>query len=414
MTSFQQQPVSAIADDSGADTLRRFYAQIEYTAYWCIRLLVVSEGLQAVVPETVEDVVLVRADRYELHQVKTRDESRGPWTLTELQPILSKLFIHRGVFDKPCSFCFVSNQLAENTRQRGNHSPPSLYRLKSLLEARAMSGGLQPDEQVEYDAILQRVVPTIIQSCPPKTSLTEADCRGCLAVAQIDTQSNKLHYPNVNHEHSPTNIQALGDALQRRFPGHSPPTFVDCARIYRRLIDIVLQRVRGGQTFDERRITEEHVLDCRAEAAPAEPRHPEIAAAPGATLLDKKFHLAGFDTPRREAMHRQKAEASTFVRRLPAGDSFDALNRLILTLVDHQESRRQEVIASQPDTGAIGEAVLSRVRTELPALSQRCFPTRQDVDDHVCLGLLWEETGQCRALSHWVPATGVAVEHHPA
>jgi hypothetical protein len=74
--------------DIGADTLRRYAAQIEYTAFWCIRMLPESEAIEAVIPEAVEDVLVIRANQHELHQVKTRDESRGPWTLAEVLPIL--------------------------------------------------------------------------------------------------------------------------------------------------------------------------------------------------------------------------------------------------------------------------------------------------------------------------------------
>ena len=70
--------------DHGADTIKRYFAQVEYTAYWCIRMLHDVENITMVTPETVEDVVLVRPGAIELHQVKTRDESQEPWTMSEV------------------------------------------------------------------------------------------------------------------------------------------------------------------------------------------------------------------------------------------------------------------------------------------------------------------------------------------
>ena len=36
--------------DQGADTLKRYHAQIQYTLYWCIRMPRNCEGIEAVIP----------------------------------------------------------------------------------------------------------------------------------------------------------------------------------------------------------------------------------------------------------------------------------------------------------------------------------------------------------------------------
>ena len=90
--------------DTGADTLERYAAQIDYTVFWCIRMLRSTEGIVAVIPEGVEDLVLVRPCSVELHQIKTRDEGQGPWTTNDVVPILCKQYQHRLAFPDRESF----------------------------------------------------------------------------------------------------------------------------------------------------------------------------------------------------------------------------------------------------------------------------------------------------------------------
>jgi hypothetical protein len=116
--------------DQGTETLERYFAQIEYTAFWCIRMLYKNEGIEAVIPEGFEDVVIVRRDICELHQVKTRDEGPGPWLLSSVLPIICQQYKRRIVFSSDCHFHFVSDQIADNRVQK----PGSLFRLKHLLE----------------------------------------------------------------------------------------------------------------------------------------------------------------------------------------------------------------------------------------------------------------------------------------
>src|SRR4051812_8054980 len=113
--SFVKEHVLRTFGDDGATTTARYYAQFEYAAFWCIRMLSRNEGIVAVIPEGVEDVVVVRHDgtgnSYELHQVKTRDESQGPWNTADVLPILCKAYNHRHAFAGRVKFCFVSIQM---------------------------------------------------------------------------------------------------------------------------------------------------------------------------------------------------------------------------------------------------------------------------------------------------------------
>jgi len=148
MTSIKDQVLREFGDQ-GADTLERYFAQIEYTTLWCIRMLRDAEKISVVIPEGVEDVVVVRQDVYELHQVKTRDESQGPWTTAEVLPILCQQYHRRKAFPGECRYYFVSDQMAD-TKTRLREDPPAfgpLYRLKLLLEIEHDGQTHSPDEK---------------------------------------------------------------------------------------------------------------------------------------------------------------------------------------------------------------------------------------------------------------------------
>jgi hypothetical protein len=150
--------------DHGADTLERYFAQVEYTGYWCIRMLLRTERIIAVIPEGVEDVVVIRGHVHELHQVKTRDEGQGPWTTAEVLPILCKQYYHCTAFDEPCQFHFVSDQMADaKTLHTRADSLGALWRLKRLLDLKADGQTLKTSEDEELEQLEQRLLPKICE-----------------------------------------------------------------------------------------------------------------------------------------------------------------------------------------------------------------------------------------------------------
>src|SRR5690348_12853129 len=84
--------------DHGADTLDRFFAQLEYTAVWCARMLDPRENVRVVIPEAIEDLVVIRHGRFELRQVKCRDESVGAWSISDAVPILGAQYTRAYAF----------------------------------------------------------------------------------------------------------------------------------------------------------------------------------------------------------------------------------------------------------------------------------------------------------------------------
>ncbi|HEY7635923.1 MAG TPA: hypothetical protein VH763_10285 [Gemmatimonadales bacterium] len=147
--------------DQGADTIERYWAQIEYTAFWCIRLLLPSERLQSVIAEGIEDVVVVREVLVELRQVKTRDESVGSWTTAELLDILVAQYSRGMAFSTPHSYHLVSNGVADNRIEMRPTTYGPLYRLKHLLELHRAGESLSDTERADLDWFINRLCPVI-------------------------------------------------------------------------------------------------------------------------------------------------------------------------------------------------------------------------------------------------------------
>jgi hypothetical protein len=121
--------------DQGADTFEKHWAQLEYTAYWCIHLLAPPSQILGVIPEGVDDVIIIWGVCRELHQVKCRDEIQPPLTTAEILPILCQQYHRRLAFSEPCHFHFVSDYVADTkTQLKPGVSYGPLSRLKQLLD----------------------------------------------------------------------------------------------------------------------------------------------------------------------------------------------------------------------------------------------------------------------------------------
>jgi hypothetical protein len=145
MFTLLRQKVFKEFGDQGADTLDRYTTQIECSASLCIRMLNAKEGIGWVIPEGGDDVVVVRSGVYELHQVKTKDESQGTWTTAEVLPILCGQYDRRKIY--PTSGCNFHGSVAgielqlQFLLQFIYHSPGILLvkQNKSLLNGGTMS-----------------------------------------------------------------------------------------------------------------------------------------------------------------------------------------------------------------------------------------------------------------------------------
>jgi hypothetical protein len=246
--------------DQGADTLNRFFTQIEYTASLCIGALDSKEGIDYVIPEGGDDVVVVRRGKLEFHQVKTKDESHGTWTTADVLPIQCSQYHRRKIYPTAeCHFHFVPEQMADTRTalKAGSYGP--LYQLKTLLEAEHNFGS---PEQQEIDllaqleaVILPRMQEVLREKHNDDVSIDEA--RELLHKTWIETD-----HPTLRRSF---NIEVLETALEETCPSPSQFSTSQLRDIYDRLILLIIRKIIKGKTSEEHRIDATDVLNCRTE-----------------------------------------------------------------------------------------------------------------------------------------------------
>lgn len=408
MTSIKDQVLREFGD-KGADTLERYFAQIEYTALWCIRMLRDAEGISAVIPEGVEDVVIVRQDVYELHQVKTRDESQGPWTTAEVLPILCQQYHRRKAFPGECRFYFVSDQMAD-TKKRLRENPPAfgpLYRLKFLLEIEHDGQTHSAEEQEELKLFERVLIPRIRANLldKHKDKIDNGTAVTLLHNTWIETDCLMMRNPN--------NLIELESALSNLFPGTPSYTTIQLKEIYDRLLLLVVRRILTGRSLDTRQITREDVLDCRTTPQALGAGYPDLERIPGRTTLDKKAWLGGFDPTETPVFHRQKKQSEWIIRQLETLDLTYNLDRLTTAILDLQTACRHKVCRERGIQQKPGPRILKMLRPELASLAAKYFPESRDVDDQFCLGVLWRETDLCPAWWHGLDGFPQEMQREP-
>jgi hypothetical protein len=403
MTGIKQQ-VLRVFGDHGADTVRRFFTQIEYTAYWCIRMLRDAEGIDAVTPEGVEDLVVERRGINELRQVKTRDESQGPWTTADVLPILCQQYHRRKAFAAPCHYHFVSDQMADN-KASIERSFGRLFRLKFLLDVEHDGQTLTDEEKLELEEIEKTLIPKIRERLSKQHSedVDEGTALALLHDTWVETDSQAIR--NIEKQ----NLAELEEALAERCPGGSPLTMSNLKEVYVRLVILIARRITEATTLESRRIERDDVMGCRTARFTATDGYPDIDTVPGDSLLDKKARLGGFDPTELPRLHKQKALAEWTVRKLKSLGLQELLERLTTAIVDLQGVCRNKVCRQQGINDKPGPLILDMLRPELPRLAAGYFPHTEEVDEQFCLGVLWGETDRCMAWWHGLdgPAKGV-------
>lgn len=393
MSKIKQRVLREFGDD-GADTLRRYWAQIEYTAYWCIRMLRPKEVIQAVTPESVEDLMIERNGITELHQVKTRDESQGVWTIAEVLPIFCQQYHRRKAFSGECHFYFVSDQRADNEKRTKN-SFGSLYRLKFLLGVEHDGQSLSDDEQKELCELESKLIGKIQERyrTSHKEDLDDSTTKKLLHSTWIETDFHALHNA-VNQ-----NLVELSEALSDAFPGVPLPSHAHLKDMYCRLLLVIARKITDGLSVEARRITRDDVLNCRVASLPTD-GNPSLEKVPGNTVLDKKLFLGGFDPTEWPRFHRQKVIAEWTIRKLENLGLQRTLERLSVAIVDLQGDCRHHLCRNQNVSNKPGPYILQQIRPSLAPLGKTYFPEDDEVNEQFCLGLLWRETESCHAWWH--------------
>lgn len=380
--------------DQGADTLKRFITQIEYTASQCISMLDPKEGIDGLIPEGGDDVVVVRRGIHELHQVKTKDESQGPWTTAGVLPILCAQYHRRKIYPAAdCHFHFVSEQMADAKTALKAGSYGALYSLKTLLEAEHNYGQLEQEEidllnQLEA-VILPRIQEILHDKYNDDVSIDEA--RELLHKTWIETDHPTLRRP--------FNLEVLETALEEACPSPSQFSTTQLRDIYDRLLLLIIRKIIRGKTPEERQSCAADVLNCRTEECAVGDVLPDLSAVPGRTLLDKKAYLGGFDSTELPLFSRQKLNALGTERELQTLRAKN-LDKLRLALLDHQRKCRHKVCREMGVVEKPGPKILEMMEPELENIAASYFPGVREVDTQFCKGLLWDETNLCQAWWH--------------
>lgn len=380
--------------DHGADTLERYFAQVEYTAFWCIRMLRDAEGIEAVIPEGVEDVVVLQRGVYRLRQVKTRGESQGPWTTADVLPILCQQYHRRHAFPPECRYHFVSNQIADNKTALRTGSYGPLYRLKELLDIEHDGQQLNAHEQTELNKLEAVLVPkiqeTLLSQCGDDVDFATAVA--LLHSTYIETDCITVRNPN--------NLAELEDGLTELSPGTPPSTTAQLREMYDRLLLLVIRKIITGASLEARQVMCEDVLNCRTPVCAPIAGYPNLNSVPGRTLLDKKAWLGGFDATELSVFHKQSKLAERTIRQFRSLGLVDTLNRLATAILDLQRSCRHKVCREQGINRKPGPRILAMLRPELASLAKKYFPESTEVDEQFCQGILWQETDLCSVWWH--------------
>ena len=371
----------ALPDDSGADTLRRYFAQLQYTAAYCIRMLRSDTDIEAIVPEVGDDVVVVRVGSEELRQVKTRAESVGAWRFPDVLDILCKQYALRVHFRGGCTFHFVSDQGADPRSRPAKLGCGPLFRLKDVL-ARSAEGSLEASEQDEMKAFEAALCPEIVRRMRDTHSetLTDEDARGLLHRTRIETEEPRLrefNWPGDLH-------RALKDAR----PG-TEYRFRELEAIWQSLILLVVGRIVNGSTAADRRIVRDDVVACLSASAALV----GTWGAAGVTRLERKCLAGGFDAVRVQNFARQRLLSEVTVRQLESLGLSGDLEQLAADLSERQAARLSESVG----VALPGPHVLALVKSEVsPAVDQwlgtRVAGPRQQAFGE---GVLWRETEAC-------------------
>jgi hypothetical protein len=389
--------------DEGADTLRRYFIQIEYTVLWCIRMLNKTEQIDAVIPEGIDDVAIVRGKSIELHQIKTRTESQGVWLFGDILETLSKQYFRRKAFPEyECFFHFVSDGLADNRKSNAKSPeyPSNLYYFKQLLEILHDGQSFNSSEKSIFEELISCLVPRIQGFLRTKFNddVDEKLAKDLIYKTWIDTNSIELNRDILSELHYALNSDPLSQAQY---------TTQQLQKIHDQILLLVLRKILCTSSLTERSITKDDVLLCRTSSLPI--GNINLDKLPGESNLEKKAYLGGFDVSEIPVFDRQRKQADWTSRRLQVLGVDYELARLTTALLDLQSNSRHGICRKQGISEKPGPQILSVVREGIPDIRKQIFPNHPEVDDQFCLGILWNQTNECVAWWHAFENTQVKI-----
>lgn len=373
--------------DFGAESSRRDEFQKHYAAYCCIEMLF-DQSISEVICEYGEDIVIGRNGVYELHQVKTKQESVDDWKLDDLIPIIAKSFAMVPYFGSVSKCCFVSNEGATGV----------LYELKGVLKKGAEYWDTE-DRQF-FDDFCKHHSSRILKHMKRLDSesvATVEDVNARLLSLEIDTNFHHMEYI------ADSNARRLRQALERNSVKIDEFTFTDAELqdVYERLMGLV-GKATIGRTRHEKTIVKEDVEECfiipaRRRMLYRFPTEKEISSASGKTLMERKLSLGGFGSVFIDSARELMVTTLYKARSWEFGNAPEILEDIRFRIKYICADNYDRVCQLHPSQKELGRLILEEIKKDLPQLVDYYEDCRLPIDTFFLLGIAWELTSECKA-----------------
>lgn len=368
------------SEDSGTLVQSRFFYQHQYTASWCIRMLV-DEEIEHITCEYHDDLLIRWRDgHYDFIQVKTREEGRGEWTLASLlqrakgHSIIEKLYEKKRRFGDSRSHCYV---FASNMGASGQKN--DLRALKRLVEQGCENWN--DDEREQFEIIFERF--------ERKVSYDDRDrlkdfCRS------LDIRTWQPNFDSIR----PYNIEQLQKALKKTHGVDFP--YPDLERIYDAILQIV-HRANIAQNVDDKTIRPERikaVIEAPTGAAGFLDRVETVREDLGEmTSLKSKAKAAGLDPDIITLLIDLRASANAFYRRYK---HFDFTRKRLQHLSLGVQRLCVRVKLEAQKEGLNGDVQWLLLDQHLQALADQEQENLPPVDVNYLMGVVGDLTSKCK------------------
>lgn len=371
--------------DHGADSSRRDRFQEHFAAYYCVQMLFDGSILE-VICEYGEDVVVNRNQGYELHQVKTKQESVSEWNLADLYPIIAKTFAMVPYFDKVKKCCFVSNKGSSGV----------LYELKKVINQSQSDWNEQEREFFETFCTNHAArILSEMKNVDSENNETVLDVRQRLLTLEINTD-----FHHMNHVED-SNIRTLRKFLDNDTYSLNNYSDKDIGDIYDNLIGIV-GKATIGRTRVEKTITRNQVLECIVQPRGSRllyklPSKEEIENAQGRTLLEKKLFLGGFTDLFVEDARELMVVVKSRSRNWEFGQAAEILDDIVFRVKHLCVDSYDKVCQENPKKEQIGREIFEDIKIEFPRLLDYYHNSNLAFIDQLFLeGIAWALTSECK------------------
>jgi len=374
--------------DHGAESSRRDEFQKHYAAHWCIEMLC-DDSINEVICEYGEDIVVTRNKSYELHQVKTRQESMSDWQLNDLIHVFAKSFAMTPYFGNVTKCCFISNEGAKGT----------LLELKTRL---SKGYGLwDTEDKIWFDDFCRNYAKKIleeIQSLDSENTFTIDDVKKAILSLDISTDFHHMKYIQDS------NIRRLRQVIENDISNGRGMIFSDdeIDDIYEGLMGLI-GKATIGIDRKEKTLSKEIIFDNLKKAVVSRktqyrfPTQEEIAAAPGDTKLEQKLSLGGFTPEFISTAREVMVEALHTARSWDFGLSESIFEDIRFRMKYYCIDSYDKICQAHPTKERIGRLILDDLKKEFPSLIEYYKTSRIPVDDIFLLGTTWLLTSECKA-----------------